>query len=137
VVIAEVWVGRRRVYTRPPYGTLIFRLTAAKKTQVALEYICQEVDSDRHVFWVNGGSWATFSRDYRDISTRLGLLVPDAKEDEIFLRLKNWLEGEDSGDWVLVVDNADNPSEFRNSRYIPRKFKGKVIVTTRSCAVAD
>jgi tetratricopeptide (TPR) repeat protein len=132
-----VRIGRSRVCARPPYGTLKSRLTAVRKTQVALEYICQQVDSDRHVFWVNGGSWATFSRDYRNISTRLGLLVPNAKEDEIFLRLKNWLEGEDSGDWVLVVDNADNPSEFRNSRYIPRGFKGKVIVTTRSCAVAD
>jgi tetratricopeptide (TPR) repeat protein len=115
---------------------LILRLTAVRKTQVALEYICRQVNSDCHVFWVNGGSWATFSRDYRNIATRLGLLDPDSKEDEIFLRLKNWLEGEDSGDWVLVVDNADNPSDFRNSRYIPRRFKGKVIVTTRSCAVA-
>jgi tetratricopeptide (TPR) repeat protein len=114
-----------------------FQADNYQKNQVALEYICRQVDSDHHVFWVNGGSWATFSRDYRNISTRLGLLVPDAKEDEILLRLKNWLEGEDSGDWVLVVDNADNPSEFRNSRYIPRRFKGKVIVTTRSCAVAD
>jgi tetratricopeptide (TPR) repeat protein len=132
-----VRIGRRRVCARPPYGTLIiFRLTAVRKTQVALEYICKRVDSDHHVFWVNGGSWATFSRDYRNISTRLGLLVTDSKEDEIFLRLKNWLESEDSGDWVLVMDNADNPSEFRNSRYIPRKYKGKVIVTTRSCAVA-
>jgi tetratricopeptide (TPR) repeat protein len=116
---------------------VIFRLTAIRKTQVALEYICRQVDGDRHVFWVNGGSWATFSRDYHNISAQLGLLVPDAKEDEIFLRLKNWLEGEDSGDWVLVVDNADSPSELRNSRYIPRRFKGKLIVTTRSCAVAD
>jgi tetratricopeptide (TPR) repeat protein len=111
------------------------RLTAVRKTQVALEYISQ-VDSDSHVFWVNARSWATFSRDYHNISTQLGLLVPDMEEDEMFLPFKNWLESEDSGDWVLVIDNADDPSEFRTSRYIPQRFKGKVIVTTRSCAVA-
>jgi tetratricopeptide (TPR) repeat protein len=86
---------------------------------------------------VNGGSWAKFSRDYRDISTRVGLPVIDEKEDDTFLQLKEWLESEDSGDWVLVVDNADNPSEFRDSRYIPQRLKGKLIVTTRSRRVAN
>ena len=74
----------------------------------------RQIDSEPecHIFWVNGGSWATFSRDYRNISTRVGILVIDDKEDETFLRVKNWLESEDSGDWVLIVDNADSPSEF-------------------------
>jgi hypothetical protein len=80
---------------------------------------------------VNGGSWATFSRDYRNISTRLGLLDSDTTEDETFLRLKDWLESEDSGNRILIIDNADNPSEFRTLRYIPERFKGKLIVTTR------
>jgi hypothetical protein len=114
-----------------------FRADRCRKTQVALDYVHRQVDSECHIFWVNGGSWATFSQDYRDISTRVGLLVIDDKEDETLLRLKNWLESEDSGDWVLVVDNADNPSEFRDSRYIPQRFKGKLIVTTRSCRVAN
>jgi tetratricopeptide (TPR) repeat protein len=64
-------------------------------------------------------------------------VVSDAGEDETFLRLKNWLESEDSGDWVLIVDNADNPSEFRTLRYIPQRFKGKLIVTTRSRTAAS
>ena len=84
-----------------------------------------------HIFWVDGGNWATFSRDYHNISARLGLPVSDTKDDETFLQLKNWLESEASGEWVLVVDNADNPSEFRTLRYIPQRFKGKLIVTTR------
>jgi len=115
----------------------LYGLGGVGKTQVALEYVHRQVDSECHVFWVNGGSWATFSRDYRYISTRVGLLVIDDKEDETFLRLKDWLESEDSGDWVLILDNADNPSEFRTSRYIPRRFKGKLVVITRSCTAAD
>jgi hypothetical protein len=110
--------------------TLILWLKIARKTQIALEYVYRKVDSKCHIFWVNGGSWATFSRDYRYISNRLGLLVSSTKDDEILLELTNWLESDDSGDWVLVVDNADNPSEFQNSKYIPR-YKGKLIVTTR------
>jgi len=64
------------------------------KTQVALEYVYRKLDAEPecHIFWVNGGSWATFSRDYRNISTQLGLLGSDAEDDKTFLRLKNWLE---------------------------------------------
>jgi hypothetical protein len=43
------------------------------------------------------------------------------KRTKSFLRLKNWLESEDSGDWVLIMDNADNPSEFRNHKIYPAK----------------
>jgi hypothetical protein len=131
VVISEWpctdWVGWGR------FPSLYFVADSTRKTQVALEYVYRQVynDPECHIFWVNGGSWATFSRDYRNISTRLGLLVSDTGEDETFLRLRNWLESEDSGDWVLIVDNADNPSEFRTLRYIPQRFKGKLIVTTR------
>jgi hypothetical protein len=60
--------------------------------------------------------------------------------------VKQWLESEASGNWILVLDNADNKLHFfPNSegcespglvRYIPRAPKGVVVVTTRDFEVA-
>jgi tetratricopeptide (TPR) repeat protein len=59
--------------------------------------------------------------------------------------VKDWLESEESGDWILVLDNADNKLDFfpntsGNSnaglaKYIPQATKGAVI-TTRDYEVA-
>lgn len=60
--------------------------------------------------------------------------------------VKSWLESGESGDWVLVLDNADNKLDFfpgldgcpgaRLAKYIPSTSKGTVIITTRDCEVA-
>ncbi|CCX31527.1 Similar to kinesin light chain [Grosmannia clavigera kw1407]; acc. no. EFW99948 [Pyronema omphalodes CBS 100304] len=66
--------------------------------------------------------------------------------------VKLWLEGDRSSNWVLVLDNADNRSDFFPSaersdvsssdpsanlaRYVPRASKGTVIITTRDFSVA-
>jgi hypothetical protein len=75
------------------------------KTQVTLEYVYRQIDTEPgcRIFWVNDGGWTTFSRDYRNISIRLGLLVSDTEEDETFLQLNNWLGSKASSDWILIV----------------------------------
>ncbi|KAF8241219.1 hypothetical protein K440DRAFT_665405, partial [Wilcoxina mikolae CBS 423.85] len=112
------------------------------KTQIALEYVYRQVDPECHIFWVYGNSQGTFSRDYQDISTRLKIPRISDKEDEILLGVKHWFESDESGKWLLVLDNADNSSEFKGnrsgiSRYLPQGSKGTLIVTTRSKTVAS
>ncbi|MCK3469369.1 hypothetical protein MZI82_23880, partial [Escherichia coli] len=62
--------------------------------------------------------------------------------------VKAWLEGPHSGDWILVLDNADDKSDFlcedeesvegaTLTDYIPQGYKGTVIVTTRDHEVAE
>jgi hypothetical protein len=58
--------------------------------------------------------------------------------------VRSWLESEASGDWVLVLDNADNKLDFFPDNgqggglagYVPRTRKGTVIITTRDFEVA-
>ncbi|KAF8245506.1 hypothetical protein K440DRAFT_646208 [Wilcoxina mikolae CBS 423.85] len=112
------------------------------KTQIALQYVYQQIHSECHIFWVHGGSKATFNRDYHRIMSRIGLSVTDSDEDKALLKLRDWLENEESGNWILVVDNADNPSEYQANRmgmakYIPQGTKGTLIITTRSGTVAS
>ncbi|KAF8454692.1 hypothetical protein BDZ91DRAFT_786504 [Kalaharituber pfeilii] len=120
----------------------LWGLGGVGKSQIALEYIHQYVKSVRHMFWVHGASLATLSRDYFKISAKVGLPIAEEKVEETLLRLKDWFESDESSDWMLVVDNADDLSEFETNRegiwrYIPQGIKGALIVTTRSYAIAN
>jgi hypothetical protein len=66
------------------------------------------------LFWICCGSPAKFDEDCR----KLAKLVPipefndsDLNQDVKEL-VKNWLESEESGDWILVLDDVDNKLDF-------------------------
>jgi len=117
-------------------------LKASSKTQIALEYIYQQKGL-RHVFWVSGGSFLKFSKAYRRILWKARIPFSDDSDDEtLLLKVKRWLESEDSGDWIIVLDNADNEEDFASqgsimSRFLPQGSKGTILITTRSRQVAN
>jgi tetratricopeptide (TPR) repeat protein len=114
-----------------------------------LSYI-YEYENQRPVFWIHAGSITQFEADYR----KLGSLakIPGLDDDttqNIGLIVKEWLEGPHSGEWILVIDNADNKLDFYPetksteskehdgiAEFIPRGSKGTIIVTTRDREVA-
>lgn len=58
------------------------------------------------------------------------------------MAVKKWLEGPESGNWLLIVDNADNETDFANNssaiaKFLPHGPKGMMVVTTRSRQVAN
>ena len=84
---------------------------------------------------------AKFSQDYKKIFEDVGLQSSD-KEEEILAKVKDWFQSAASGEWLLLLDNADDLSDFAGndsslSKYIPQGSKGTVIVTTRSRQVAN
>jgi len=90
---------------------------------------------------VHASGHAKFSQDYKKISEDVGLQSSD-KEEEILAKVKDWFQSAASGEWLLLLDNADDLSDFAGndsslSRYIPQGSKGTVIVTTRSRQVAN
>ncbi|KAF8249136.1 hypothetical protein K440DRAFT_641496 [Wilcoxina mikolae CBS 423.85] len=132
--------GTGYVSAFPP--EVIRSLTQGSKTQITLDYAYGQFDGKCHIFWVYGKSHETFSQDYQKISTGLKLPKTSNKEDEILLGVKHWLESDESGEWLLILDNADNPLDFEGnsrgvSRYLPQGSKGTLIVTTRSKKVAN
>ena len=121
-------------------------LTGHRKTQDVLEYIYTLKDSPVSVFWVHAGTRARFEQDYRKIAKLVELPECDEPKQDIRPIVKDWLESPGSGDWILVVDNADNKDDFfpdENTttnglaQFIPRRGKGAVIVTTRDFGLAD
>ncbi|CUS07867.1 unnamed protein product, partial [Tuber aestivum] len=119
-------------------------LGGSGKTQIALEYLYRRAsESECDVFWVHGSGLPKFSDDFRAIAQHVRIPPPSGEPDEegLLLNIKRWFEGPCSGDWMLVIDNADNEEDFmgnsgRISKFVPQGSRGTLILTTRSTQVA-
>jgi hypothetical protein len=119
-----------------------------------------EYKNQRPVFWIHAGSVTQFEADYRKLASLAKIpghddtRLDDTKQN-IGLIVKQWLEGPHSGEWILVIDNADNKLDFDPetsteskesdtgsivhhgiAKFIPRSSKGIIIITTRDREVA-
>ncbi|KAG0640708.1 hypothetical protein HOY80DRAFT_1008869 [Tuber brumale] len=120
-------------------------LGGSGKTQIALEYAYRLKDT-RHIFWVHASSFPKFREDYTRIAWEAKISLrsptPEKNQEEILQDVKLWLESAASGDWILLLDNADNLVDFESnnseiSKFLPQGAKGNIILTTRSLAVAE
>ncbi|KAI5816951.1 P-loop containing nucleoside triphosphate hydrolase protein [Pyronema omphalodes] len=126
------------------------------KTQDVLSFI-YEYQNKRPVFWIHAGSIAQFEADCQKLASLAKIPGHDDKEQKSGLVVRRWLESPESGDWILVLDNADNmlafyPTESKSTlpgdsdttsivhggiaKFIPRGSKGTIIITTRDREVA-
>ena len=114
-------------------------LISISKTQIALECVYRYV-GERPVFWVHGSSFEKFSKEFKSIGTSQALI--DEGDSEALNSVRSWFESPGSGEWILVLDNADNERDFDNNsspiaQYIPQGRMGTFIITTRSRQVAS
>ncbi|KAI5820728.1 hypothetical protein BZA77DRAFT_384421 [Pyronema omphalodes] len=126
------------------------------KTQDVLSFI-YGYENKRPVFWVHAGSIAQFEADCQKLASVAKIPGHENTEQHSGSIVKQWLESPESGEWILVLDNADNildfypktaestSSEQSNTiaisqagiaKFIPRGSKGTIIVTTRDREVA-
>ena len=123
-------------------------LTRYSKTQDVLDYVYALKHSLAQVpvFWVHAGSRARFEQDYRKLSKLVELPGHDDPKEDIRPIVKDWFESPKSGNWILVLDNADNKADFFAeesstsnglAQFIPRGGQGTVIMTTRDHVLAD
>ncbi|KAH0555739.1 hypothetical protein GP486_006316 [Trichoglossum hirsutum] len=119
------------------------------KSQIAMEYAYRwrQQSSGASVFWIHGSNRIRFEQAYREIA-RAAKLPGIGDPNVNTLRLvSDWLTNGCTGQWLLVVDNADDATVFFNdlthlntsdvdrvalSEYLPRSSKGSVIFTTRN-----
>lgn len=98
---------------------------------------------------MHANSRESFSQDYKSIAKLAGLYegFSGHEEESLLTRVKEWLESPASGEWVIVLDNADywldiypEKSEKKSwgiSQFIPRGSKGTLIICTRDFQVAS
>ncbi|GAP82647.2 putative kinesin light chain 1 [Rosellinia necatrix] len=126
----------------------IFGLGGIGKTQLALQlaYWVKETQHNCSVFWVPAQSHETFEQAYTEIARRLDL-DSNGNDSDVKVSVQRYLESERSGNWLLIVDNADDIGVvFHNGnngnnphgiyRYLPQSDQGLVLYTTRSRKVA-
>ncbi|KIX99702.1 uncharacterized protein Z520_04338 [Fonsecaea multimorphosa CBS 102226] len=114
------------------------------KTQVAFQiaYWTKENKPDYSVFWVSAMSGASFEQACTEISEQLEIRKRSDNED-VRQSLRQWLESDEGGKWLLVVDNADDMDILFGSsendgifQYLPESDSGLILFTTRFRRVA-
>jgi tetratricopeptide (TPR) repeat protein len=141
--IAEL---RRKLFASHGEQTVsLVGLGGVGKTQVAFQvaYWAKEHRPDHSVFWVSAMSSAAFDQTYTEIASKLAIRTHD-QQDNLRKAVKELLETEEVGPWLLIVDNADDMEilfgpEGNNDgiwQYLPRSENGRTLVTTRSGEVA-
>ncbi|KAM0443810.1 hypothetical protein ACHAO4_010369, partial [Trichoderma viride] len=122
------------------------------KTQSALEYTfqLQKTHPTVSVFWIHASSAARFRQAFASIAQKYN--IPGYAEPKVNMPLlvKGWLEEKDHGEWLMVIDNADDmqlfsgqpagtatsPSKAEDeknlARYLPECAHGTILITTRN-----
>ncbi|KAL7916973.1 P-loop containing nucleoside triphosphate hydrolase protein [Trichoderma austrokoningii] len=130
----------------------LYGLGGTGKTQIALEYVfqLQKTHPTISVFWIHASSAARFRQAFASIAQ--GYDIPGYAEPGVDMPLlvKGWLEEKDHGEWLMVIDNADDiqlffgqpegtatsPSEAQEeknlARYLPECAHGTILITTRN-----
>ena len=132
---------------------------ASRKSQLAIEYSYQvrERSPETWVFWVHASSAARFEEGYRKVAERVKIPGWDKPEADILRLVSNWLCDEANGHWVMIVDNADDPSVFSHqgdgsaskdessssapqanslSDFLPQSPSGSILITSRNRELA-
>jgi hypothetical protein len=126
----ELAVLRRQLHRRTANGnvpTLVLAgIPGVGKTQLARAYAHRFRRQYRLGWWLSAETMMTLDRDLRVLADRLGL-VPDSPLDTLAEEVHQALAGRRR--WLLVFDNADQPSQL--APFLPRNGGGQVLVTSR------
>ncbi|KAK8924419.1 Nephrocystin-3 [Metarhizium anisopliae] len=112
------------------------------KTQIALEavHLVREANPNCSVFWVPAVDATSFENAYRNIGNQMKIRGVDEDKADVKRLVKTFLSDERSGDWLLVIDNADDVdllfSATSLSDYLPFSRNGSILFTTRNHEVA-
>ncbi|KAJ3549137.1 hypothetical protein NM208_g666 [Fusarium decemcellulare] len=114
------------------------------KTQLALQLAHWVKDNmqDYSVFWIPALSMATFEQACGEIVKKLVIQCTDG--DDPKTSVQQHLSSGSAGNWLLILDNADDKSTLYESQeypfgiddFLPDSNGGRILVTTRSQEVA-
>ncbi|KAJ4267323.1 hypothetical protein NW762_003427 [Fusarium torreyae] len=123
------------------------------KTQIALSYAywLQEISKDTSVFWVHASSAERFSEAYANIAKECKIPGHEDPSFDVLPAVRDWLASEESGQWLMIIDNADDmqlffpqPDELSKpitgdeetlDQFLPECANGTILITTRNMQV--
>ena len=119
----------------------MFRLQnwAHSKTRLALQHAAQYKGShDMSVFWIHAATAERMKKASREILRKANVTGWKEPQCDSLQLMRDWFESDESGKWLIVLDNADdidllyNTDEGRLASYFPRSERGSILMTTRN-----
>ncbi|KAL6409280.1 hypothetical protein AUP68_05652 [Ilyonectria robusta] len=124
------------------------------KTQIALAYAywLQDEHPEVSVFWVHASNAERFRQAFAYIAQECQIPGYDDSKTDMLQLVKTWLERRERGNWLMIIDNADDAQVFfsqstepanaathqdRIGRYIPECAHGSLLITTRNLMAAS
>ena len=125
-------------------GTRRKEADGSSKSQLAIEFahrIAQEA-AERWVFWIHAGTQARVEEGFQTIADAVKLSGRNQPKADIPQLVYSWLSNERNGQWVVILDSADDGDVFFAasdgregkplSSYLPQSRNGSILVTTRN-----
>ncbi|RYP75597.1 hypothetical protein DL771_002297 [Monosporascus sp. 5C6A] len=142
-----VWTWITQQYAGPTSRMAL----VGSKSQIAIHFAhhVHAASPEVSVFWVHGSTKARFEESYWSLADALALPRRRDPGVNVFALVRDWLQKEDVGPWLMIVDNADDVDMFfpRDERegdtqvpiasYLPKTGNGKILVTSRSLSAAE
>ncbi|KAM0458291.1 hypothetical protein ACHAPV_006102 [Trichoderma viride] len=134
---------RQMLFTgRQTVKVAITGLGGVGKTQLALElaYRIGAENKDCSVIWIPATSKESLEQAYLNAARLLGIPGWEDEKADIKKLVQEYLSGDSAGQWLLVIDNADDinmwidqptPDSSRLIDCLPRSKYGSIIFTTR------
>lgn len=141
------------------------QLMECSKSQVAIHFAhqIQEQTPESSVYWVHASSNPRFEEGYRYIAERNELPRRNDPQVDVLALVRDWLQTEEAGSWLMILDNADDINLFYLNEdngksaaasvvggittattdqrllaaYLPKHRNGSILVTSRSLDVAE
>ncbi|KAL3422240.1 kinesin light chain [Phlyctema vagabunda] len=84
------------------------------KSQIAIEYAyrTQGKQPRQHFFWVYSATAGRFEESYKEIAQKLNIPGCEDPQNDVKSLVRHWLDDKNHGDWLMVLDNADDRSIF-------------------------
>ncbi|KAK0747607.1 hypothetical protein B0T21DRAFT_379616 [Apiosordaria backusii] len=102
----------------------------------------RETYPDMPVFWVHASNDERFRGGYTAIAQKCKIPDHDNPKEDVMALVKGWLECDSRGEWLMVIDNADDLELFFRQKgglghYLPQCAHGTILVTTRNLQAAS
>ncbi|KAI7759632.1 hypothetical protein LZL87_014155 [Fusarium oxysporum] len=113
------------------------------KSQIAIEYAYRVRKSapQTWVFWVHAANAARFEQAYRDIANKAEIPGREDPKADILKIVYNWLCDERNGQWLIVLDNADDDDFFFDharplESFLAQTPNGRILITSKNRTAA-
>ncbi|KAI1747810.1 P-loop containing nucleoside triphosphate hydrolase protein [Xylaria castorea] len=139
-----------------PSRAALAGLGGVGKSQLAIEQAYRVRDAFRKnnqeiwVFWVHAGTRARVEQGFKAIADAVKICGRNQPNADILQLVYQWLCNEHNGQWLMVLDSADDANVFYHvsqdrkqsatareetkalSAYLPQSSNGSIIITTRN-----